>query len=202
LRLNAEQRMVWVLEETASRLSEIATQIDAEESYLRIERGWQLKPSQQLRLQALCTWREHTARELDRPRKWILQDHAMIDMAQQTSNTLAQLATIDGIEPGSLRRFGNEWLNLLAQTPASQEAIWPLPLSREERDRLTLLRKHVERFCVEQQLPAAMMLRKDEATLIIRSAHDGEWAWLESMPNWRRDLLQAVIADWLSKEAS
>lgn len=202
LRLVAEQRMAWVLEETASRLGEIATQVDAQLSYLRIERGWQLKPAAQYRLRALCAWREGTARELDRPRKWILQDHAMIEMAQQAPQALAQLAAIDGIEAGSLRRFGNQWLQLLAQKPALNEPIWPQPLSREERDRLGQLRQHVERFCAARQLPAGMLLRKDEASAIIRSAQSGAWHWLESMPQWRRDLLQPVIAEWLAREAS
>lgn len=200
-RLDALQRTAWAIEETQSRLRDIATQVDADLCYHRVERGWQLKPAQQHRLQRLCAWRERTAREQDRPRKWLLPDHAMMEMAQQVPHSAAQLATIDGIDPASLRRHGAEWLKLLADKATSDEELWLPPLSREERDLLSKLRQHVDRFCTEQQLPAALMLRKDEAIEVIRTAHEGEWQWHDTMPAWRRVLLQPVIASWLATGA-
>jgi ribonuclease D len=200
-RLDGLQRTAWATEETRSRLLDIATQVDVELCYHRIERGWQLKPAQQHRLQRLCAWRERTARELDRPRKWLLQDHAMIEMAQHAPHSTAQLANIDGIDPASLRRHGADWLKLLADKVASDEALWLPPLSRDERDLLSKLRQHVDRFCAEQQLPSTLMLRKDEAIEVIRTAHDGEWQWYDTMPAWRRTLLQPVIAAWLARNA-
>lgn len=206
LRLDAQQRTAWAIEETQSRLIDIATQIDVEVCYHRIERGWQLKPAQQHRLQRLCAWRERTARELDRPRKWLLPDHTMMEMAQQAPHNTAQLAAIDGIDPSSLRRHGADWLKMLADKIVTDEAaphkeLWAPPLSRDERDRLSKLRQYVDRFCGEQQLPASLMLRKDEAIEVIRTAHDGTWQWCEAMPAWRRSLLQPVIAAWLALEA-
>jgi ribonuclease D len=209
-RLDAQQRTAWAIEETQSRLIDIATQIDVELCYHRIERGWQLKPVQQHRLQRLCAWRERTARELDRPRKWLLPDHTMMEMAQQVPHTTAQLAAIDGIDPASLRRHGADWLKLLAdnivgddaetQKAVTQKELWLPPLSRDERDRLSSLRQYVDRFCSEQQLPASLMLRKDEAIEVIRTAQEGAWQWYEAMPAWRRTLLQPVIAKWLAMD--
>lgn len=201
VRLQASQRLAWVLEETQSRLADIATQVDVELSYQRIERGWQLKPVQQHRLQRLCAWRERTARQLDRPRKWILPDHSMMDMAQQAPHNTAQLAAIDGVDAAVLRRHGADWLQLLAAAPASDDELWLQPLSRADRDRLSQLRHSVDHFCNEQQLPPTLMLRKDEAIEIIRTAHEGAWQWYDTMPAWRRTLLQPVVARWLVNDA-
>jgi len=200
-RLDALQRTPWVIEETQSRLIDIATQVDAELCYHRIERGWQLKPAQQHYLQRLCAWREHTARTLDKPRKWLLPDHAMMDMAQHVPHSTAQLAVIDGVDAASLRRHGADWLQLLAEKPVSNEELWLQPLSRTDRDRLSELRQSVDRFCTQQQLPPSLMLRKDEAIEIIRTAHDGGWQWLDAMPAWRRVLLQPVISQWLFNDS-
>lgn len=206
LRLDALQRRAWAIEETQSRLIDIATQIDVELCYHRLERGWQLKPAQQHRLQRLCAWRERTARELDRPRKWLLPDHTMMEMAQHTPHNTAQLAAIDGIDPASLRRHGADWLKLLTDNIVADEAVshkelWVPPLTRDERDRLANLRQYVDRFCTDQQLPAALMLRKDEAIEVIRTAREGAWQWYEAMPAWRRTVLQPVIAKWLTTDA-
>jgi len=199
-RLDVLQRTAWVIEETQSRLIDIATQVDAELCYHRIERGWQLKPAQQHHLQRLCAWRERTARALDKPRKWLLPDHAMMDMAQHVPHSTAQLAVIDGIDPATLRRHGADWLQLLAEKSVSDEELWLPPLSRTDRDRLAQLRQSADRFCAQQQLPAALMLRKDEAIEVIRTAHDGGWRWLDAMPAWRRVLLQPVITQWLAND--
>jgi ribonuclease D len=200
-RLDALQRTAWAIEEAQSRLIDIATQVDPELCYHRIERGWQLKPAQQQRLQRLCAWRERAARELDRPRKWLLPDHSMMDMAQQVPHSAAELASIDGIDAASLRRHGADWLQLLAEKVDSDDELWLQPLSRDDRDRLSQLRHAVDRFCNEQQLPASLMLRKDEAVTVIRTAQAGAWQWLDTMPQWRRTLLQPIIAQWLAQDA-
>lgn len=61
----------------------------------------------------LAAWRELTARERNRPRKWVLADHALIEMAKQLPEDKAALLKIDKVGEKTVSRHGNDLLKLL-----------------------------------------------------------------------------------------
>ena len=70
----------WML--SAADLTEIANYAKAaEDSWLRIRGIRVLKGLQLAVVRELAAWREHHAREHDRPRKWVLGDDVLIDLA-------------------------------------------------------------------------------------------------------------------------
>ncbi len=65
-------------------------------------------------LQHLASWRETTARLENRPRKWILPDAALINMARLLPELDSDLVAIKGIDDNMIKRYGQDLLALIA----------------------------------------------------------------------------------------
>lgn len=61
----------------------------------------------------LAAWREITARNENRPRKWIIKDHALVGIARELPEDLQTLAAIDGMDDKILNRYGNSLLQMV-----------------------------------------------------------------------------------------
>lgn len=86
-----------------------------QEAWRRIRDHQRLRGgSQQAVLQALAAWREEQAIRDDRPRRWILHDSPLLDMARYMPADLDSLAQIHGLPPATLRRHGRTLLTLIA----------------------------------------------------------------------------------------
>lgn len=64
-------------------------------------------------LQELAAWREITARTENLPRKWVMSDQAIIDIARLTPASDHELAQIKDLPPGLLQRHGSTLLGLV-----------------------------------------------------------------------------------------
>ncbi len=61
----------------------------------------------------LAAWRETTARERNRPRKWILADHAMIEMAKLSPENKTDFLQIDKVSEKIVNRHGDALLKII-----------------------------------------------------------------------------------------
>ena len=66
-------------------------------------------------LKRLAAWREITARKRNRPRKWILPDHALVEMAKQSPENKTELITIDKVSEKIVNRHGDELLTIFKE---------------------------------------------------------------------------------------
>lgn len=90
-----------------------------QEAWQRIRDHQRLRGGpQQAALQALAAWREEQAIRDDRPRRWILHDGPLLDMARYMPADLESLAQIHGLPPATLRRHGRTLLALIAAARA------------------------------------------------------------------------------------
>ncbi len=67
-------------------------------------------------LQRLAAWREQTARAENRPRKWILPDHSLLEMARLQPDNKDALSQIAGMNRQVLQRHGTGLLQLIGDT--------------------------------------------------------------------------------------
>ena len=75
-------------------------------------------------LQQLALWREHTARHKNRPRRWVLRDDLMIDLAKRMPTTPKQFEAVRGVETGLLRQ-ADTILALIKQARELPQEQWP-----------------------------------------------------------------------------
>ncbi len=97
----------------------------AEEAWRRIRGIRVLKGVQLAALQELATWREHRAREFDRPRKWVLRDDVLIDLARHMPADVDELAKIRGLDARTRQRVGSDIVHALDRVRSMSQSAWP-----------------------------------------------------------------------------
>lgn len=96
-RLESEGRLSW-LEPEFDRMADPATyEVVPEEQFRRIKRMSSLKPRQLGVLMKLAAWRENEARRRDIPRKWVLSDESLIEIARRSPDDRESLAAVRGV---------------------------------------------------------------------------------------------------------
>lgn len=117
-RLDRAGRTQWLAADL-ERLSDPATYaIDPEQQYRRIKRSSSLSRRQLGVLQAVTAWREREAQRRDLPRRWIVGDESLVEVARRQPRTAEQLSEIRGL---NLRGLGDGGQGMLAVVAAARE---------------------------------------------------------------------------------
>ena len=134
-RLEAKDRTHW-LDADFRDLSDPETYMNRpEEAWSRVKGNQHLKGLELAVLQSLAEWREKEAQHSDKPKRWILKDEVLIDLARRQPSTTDLLSRIRGIESGVIRRRGDLLLQLVQKARERPEESWPK--SRKTLKRLT-----------------------------------------------------------------
>ncbi len=97
--LEAKKRMSWIIEEMAPQLDEKLYTFEPESAWERLKVRNPRKPYLAA-LKAAAAWREREAIAKDIPRRRVLKDDALYDLAQQKPKDLAALSKLRGIPRG------------------------------------------------------------------------------------------------------
>jgi ribonuclease D len=87
-----------------------------ENMWKKIFAARRLKGKQLEIVKQLAAWREKTARERNRPRKWIIADHTMIEMAKNSPESKTELLKIDKVNEKMVERHGDALLKIIQAT--------------------------------------------------------------------------------------
>jgi ribonuclease D len=149
--LTNKGRIEW-LQDDFDEMSDLATYSPAPEKLWKRVKGAQKLSSPQLAvLRGLAVWREERAQASNRPRRWILKDDVMVDLARRSPANLASLAKIRGVEERLLSRHGEALLQLVVDAKATDPEGWP---ARKQNRRL-----NTEQDAVVDLLMAVLRLR-------------------------------------------
>ncbi|HQC73367.1 MAG TPA: ribonuclease D [Candidatus Competibacteraceae bacterium] len=96
-----------------------------QDAWRRIREHPRLRGVQRAVLRALAAWRETQAMQQDRPRRWILGDHTLLDLAQRMPRTPEELARAQDLPPATLARHGAVLLERIAAARAELPEQWP-----------------------------------------------------------------------------
>lgn len=149
-------------------------------------------PAAQARLQRVLLWREATARSIDRPRPWILDDAHALALAQQPPATAGELfERVKGQR--ALRGPQRAELFALLQaaaTPAELENLAPIPASPkgEAKRAVDAMREVVKTTAERLDLPAGLLCprRLIEEFVTTRT-------WPAALQGWRASLLETGL---------
>lgn len=182
--LGRRERLDWLAADFASLTDSARFENPPEDAWERIGAAQKLRPGQQKVLRALAAWREHQARKHDRPRRWILGDDQLLDLARRQPKTPDDLSRMRGIPDGVLQKQGAELLAAIATAAASPD----MPpqrdavrLSAAQQPLLELLQALVHVLSESHQVsPAALTTRRELERLIIGERE------LPILQGWRR----------------
>ena len=147
-------------------------------------------------LRRLLLWREHTARALDKPKPWLIDDKLALSLAEQTPRSLDELqdrvrgqramrhAQCKALFDEVGRPLQSDETDMLAPIP-------PAP-SRDDRKDLSALKQAVDERAGQLNIPAGLLCprRLLEELLMTRT-------WPEGLDGWRRPLLEPLLTPLL-----
>ena len=198
-RLSDRERLQWLAADFAD-LANPATYVqDPRTAWQRVKGRQHLRGVQLAVLQALAAWREEQARERDLPRRWVLKDEVLVDLARRRPKDAEQLSRIRGLEPPVIRRDGEALLHQIAVAAALPREDWPTegrggkPLTALQEAQADLLSAALRLLAESHQLsPHAIAGRKDIEKLV---RGDADTPLLEG---WRRKVAGEHLLDLLA----
>ncbi len=187
-RLHRRDRAAWHAEDCA-RLKQRATHREGDPQPQRALRGaaeW--SPAQQALLRRVLLWRDHSARALDRPRPWLLDDALALSLAQHPPASLAELEQRSRGQR-ALRSAQRSELFALLQSPVGDEEIAataavPAHPQGEAKQALNAMKNLVDARAGELDLPPGLLCPRKvlEEYVVTRE-------WPDFLGGWRREVL-------------
>ncbi len=175
-------------------------QRDDRSLWQRIRGANRLKPRQLAILQELAAWREQQARKSDKPRKWILADEVMLDVARHAPKDLAKLGRIRGLNEGVLKRSGKQLLALIEQGLAMPKEQWPSfpefsTPSVVQEAQADLLMAVARMIAAENSISMGSLTSRKELEAMVMGERD-----LALLQGWRGELLGKPLIATLDGE--
>jgi len=190
-KLAALGRSAWLVEDCRRLVARVCnTAPDPQpQRALRSAAGWSRE--QQALLRRVLLWRESSARALDKPRPWILDDaHALSLVAQPPADADELFERSKGLRAlrGAQRR---ELLEVLLSPLAPEELdvapIPPQPTSAQKRQ-LAKLRDEVAAIAQRLDIPEGLLCPRRYLEALV---YDG--AWPAALDGWRKPLLHEAL---------
>ncbi len=166
-RLEATGRMAW-LEEEQSVLNDPATYDNDETSvFWRVKGVTRLKGKHLAALRELAAWRERAAKARDIPRRRMISDEALLEIARRSSLTLQTMQRMRGVNAGFIKRFGEELIQVWQRGMDTPESDWPRQAARRHNQtgtdlRLEMLDTLVRLKAEAGEIAASILANKSE----------------------------------------
>ena len=175
--------------------------IDPRSSWERV-RGLQiLKPHQLAILREIAAWREERALHKDIPRRWILSDEILLDMARMQPDSAQGLRHIRGLSDEQIERHGGEWLSCIARGKAIPKSEYPqLPRRRKLDANMSvvadLLMALLNQIANEHGISAQMIATRQQIKKMLEEGR------VTLADDWRGALVNDVFTAVLSGKTS
>ncbi len=133
-RLRSEGRMEW-LEADLAALSDPATyEVVPEMQFMRIKRASSLSRRHLAVLREVAAWREREAQRRDLPRRWVVSDETLVEVARRQPRDAASLVEVRGMNVRALGDGGAGLLDAVGRGVALPEEELPRMAHRHRAD--------------------------------------------------------------------
>jgi ribonuclease D len=123
--LQEQGRQTWLQDDFAALVDARKYKTDVNMLWRRVSGASRLKGVQLAVLRELAAWREQLAQQQDKPRKWVLKDDTLVELARRTPDNTEALARIPGINESLLRRNGDNILKVISRAKQTSPEDWP-----------------------------------------------------------------------------
>ena len=200
--LQQQERSSW-LAKSFQQLENPETYEPAPRSCWKRTKGVQLlKPKQLSVLRELAAWREERAIRKNLPRRWLLSDEILIDMARMKNLATEQdLRQIRNLPAEQIKRHGSTWLELIAQGLSLPKEEWPeLPRRKKLNENLALtadlLIVVVNKIAREHNISPAMIANRSQIEKMLTEGRN------RLSEDWRGNLVNDVFSQILTGRSS
>lgn len=202
-RLERNNRQAWYDEEIKPFFDPSLYIVKSEEAWKKIKIG-NLKPRSLMRAQHLAHWREDQAKEQDRPRRRIIQDDALIELAQRPPATAKDIEKTRFAKNSLRPKHWSDVVEVLNKTKNISDADLPPALDNTppppgfswKVDLLKILLKYISE---KEKLSTRLIATSSD---ISDMALQGESAKVKTLTGWRYDLYGKQALSLLKGEIS
>lgn len=199
-RLQTAGRRGWHAEDCRRMCEQLSSLPAPEQMYLRIREAYRLEQEQLNVLQRLTSWRETRARKINRPRKYVLSDNNLLDIARELPASRSQLRNTTELNSRLLERQGaailqtvKEGRNTTADAPGPPE-----PLNAGERKICVKLQQMVQARAESLGVQATWLATRKDLESLIRCK--GEFSGNGKLTGWRKvEVIDELVAQVAAK---
>lgn len=187
------------LQEDFDELTNIDTYSPPDDSlWHRVKGKQRLKGVQLAILRDLSIWREERARKINRPRRWVLKDDVLVDIARFAPRDITGLEKIRGLEAKTIQNQGRAILSVIQQARESDKESWPRlkqwkRLTSSQDALVDILMAVLRLRGAEQEVSPTLLANRKELESLVLGETDSP-----VLHGWRGELvgheLQAVLA--------
>lgn len=203
-RCQEQGKYEWVLADGADAVANLAS--NGNDYYRRIKSAWKLDSRQLSTLIAVCEWREGTARERNKPRSWIIDDKACLQLAQTTAESRSALADTVELPAPVMRRYADQLLALLAsqrqQSAAELPARLPAPLAASQREMAKKLKQRVKAIALDLGVAPEILLGNKDYEALLREDEAAALSEPQHWQGWRQQVVIQPLRDYLAAQDS
>ncbi len=200
--LDAKGRLGWLAEDFQGLSDTASYEVVPTRAWQRIRGLHTLKGRQLAVLRALAAWREAQAMRSDKPRKWILSDDVLVELARRMPTDEERLAKIRGLDTGAIRRHGDKWLEIIETASQEPAAEWPtLPprvkLDPEQDAAVDALMALLRLEAREHEISPSMIATRKDLEQLIGGEQD-----MALLHGWRAQLAGHRLQEFLAGRIS
>lgn len=123
--LEDKKRYAWIEKDLLAMTSIPNYQIESAHLWRRLKGVQKLKGVELQIARHLCQWREQLAQQKNLPRRWVVKDDLLIEIARLKPSHTADLESIRGDNEKFIKRHGDTLLQLVADAQNTAASEWP-----------------------------------------------------------------------------
>lgn len=201
-KLNSLNRLEWLVDDFSALADAELYKPDPEKVWMKIRNANRLKGNELSVLQALAAWRERTARQQNRPKKWLISDDTLIGMARLLPDNPADLSAIKGLHERVYKRQASELLEIIAE--ARHKIPQPLAVPKagkalnvREQAKVDVLMAIVRLRAQQYDLTPGILASRKELERFVQ-----EQTGSTLLTGWREHLIGHELCEFLSGKIS
>jgi ribonuclease D len=201
-RLAAQGRLEWAREECRP-VEESSDERSVELAFERLPRINGLDAASRAVAWELASWREGVAASQDRPVQSVLPDAALVEVAKRKPSAPRALEQIRGLNPGHLRRRGQDILDAVARgrerPPLPYEGERHPPPAHGDAPLIALGESLVRARALEAGLAYELVAARADLQAIVTALREGaSEPPVRTLNGWRRELVGEELLELLA----
>jgi ribonuclease D len=201
--LTADGRLEWLREDFQAMEDEDRYRTDVREVWRKLKGVSSLGGSKLSAVREIAAWRETVAQQRNLPRKWIIPDDLLVEVAKREPDSLEALFRIRGLKERLGKNWSKELLKAVSDGGRRTPSEWPARERPTSVDasvtaRLDLMNALLHHRARELRIASSFLVSHDELVQLAAGEREG----LQVLRGWRRNLIGDELLRLLEGEVS
>jgi ribonuclease D len=190
LELTESGRLSWLDDDLREMEDEDCYRVEPQDVWRKLKGVSALRGSQLAVIREIAAWREQVAQRRNLPRKWILSDELLVEIARREPDSLEDLFRTRTLKEKLGRKWSQEVLVAIRRAQSFSPDEWPVREPLPNRDagtatKLDLMNAVLHHRAKELRIASTFLANRDELTRLAAGQRED----LMILKGWRRELV-------------